>query len=62
MFADTALIGEGILVADKAGSSSGEAVVTDGGNRCPGGAQSGSAEMLEASDAEWAAQRERRGH
>jgi NAD(P)-dependent dehydrogenase (short-subunit alcohol dehydrogenase family) len=45
------------LVSDHAGYVTGECVVVDGGRRLLGGARAGAQEMLDWTDADWAAQR-----
>ncbi|MBX6747579.1 MAG: SDR family oxidoreductase, partial [Acetobacteraceae bacterium] len=48
------------LVSDMAAYITGEAVVIDGGKRWLGGARSGGEEMLDWTDADWAALRANR--
>jgi NAD(P)-dependent dehydrogenase (short-subunit alcohol dehydrogenase family) len=47
------------LVCDHAGYITGECVVADGGRRLLGGARAGAQDMLDWTDADWAAQRAR---
>jgi NAD(P)-dependent dehydrogenase (short-subunit alcohol dehydrogenase family) len=47
------------LVSDHGGYVTGECVVADGGRRLLGGARAGAQEMLDWTDADWAAQRAR---